>query len=242
LVLGLFPDWFAPPPSEWPPHFVPVGFSFYDGPGFQELNQELQAFLRDGDPPVVVSQASNMKHAKDIFATSIKAIASLGRRALLLTPHREQIPEPLPPGCRHFDYVPFGTVLPRSAAHIHHAGMGTIAQALRAGTPQLAVPRAFDQPDNARRLQKLGVAAVLSRRRFGPHVVASRLRRLIESPQVKAQCALQAARCQNMDGLAAASDHLERVFDVSMAKRREPVPPTRESSETGTPESGSGSL
>jgi UDP:flavonoid glycosyltransferase YjiC (YdhE family) len=44
---------------------------------------------------------------------------------------------------------------------VHQAGIGTLAQALRAGRPQVILPVAFDQPDNARRAAALGVGRVL---------------------------------------------------------------------------------
>jgi UDP:flavonoid glycosyltransferase YjiC (YdhE family) len=43
----------------------------------------------------------------------------------------------------------------------HHGGIGTTAEALRAGTPQLIVPLAHDQFDNAARVTALGAGASL---------------------------------------------------------------------------------
>ena len=37
------------------------------------------------------------------------------------------------------------------AGLVHHGGIGTSAQALAAGIPQLLMPQAHDQPDNAAR-------------------------------------------------------------------------------------------
>ena len=54
--------------------------------------------------------------------------------------------------------MPFSSVFPLCAAVVHHGGIGTCAQALAAGVPQLTMPLAFDQPDNATRLSRLGVA------------------------------------------------------------------------------------
>ena len=76
---------------------------------------------------------------------------------MFLTQYPEQLPARLPNGVRHFNYIPFSTVLPRAAAFVHHGGIGTTAQALAAGVPQLVVPLAHDQPDNAVRIRHLGV-------------------------------------------------------------------------------------
>jgi UDP:flavonoid glycosyltransferase YjiC (YdhE family) len=94
----------------------------------------------------------------------VDACRRLGRRGLLLSRYRDQLPADLPPGVRHFDYVPLSRVLPRAAALVSHGGIGTLSQALAAGIPQLIMPLGFDQFDNAARLGRLGVAATLTPR------------------------------------------------------------------------------
>jgi UDP:flavonoid glycosyltransferase YjiC (YdhE family) len=66
----------------------------------------------------------------------------------------------------HASYAPFSKIFPRAAVVIHHGGIGTCAQAMAAGVPQVVMPLAFDQFDNAARLQKLGLAVVLPAQRF----------------------------------------------------------------------------
>ena len=39
---------------------------------------------------------------------------------------------------------------------VHHGGIGTAAEALRSGTPQLITPFAWDQFDNGARIASLG--------------------------------------------------------------------------------------
>ncbi|MGE5665101.1 MAG: glycosyltransferase, partial [Betaproteobacteria bacterium] len=49
-------------------------------------------------------------------------------------------------------------ILPRAALLVHHGGIATAADAMRAGVPQWLFPSAHDQADNAARLVALGVA------------------------------------------------------------------------------------
>ncbi|MFC9815484.1 glycosyltransferase [Streptomyces virginiae] len=49
-------------------------------------------------------------------------------------------------------------MFPRTAAVVHHAGAGTTAAGLRAGTPAVAVPVQLDQHFWAQRLRRLGVS------------------------------------------------------------------------------------
>ncbi len=103
-----------------------------------------------------------MAHGGRLLAVALDACVALGRRAVVVTPFRDQLPTTLPPGTRHVAYAPFGALLPRVAALVHHGGIGTSAQALAAGIPQIVAPFAHDQPDNAARLRRLGVATVVS--------------------------------------------------------------------------------
>lgn len=159
LVLGAWPDWFAPAQADWPPQAKATGFPLFDEAGAAP-DPALSAFLDAGVPPVGITPGSAMAHGGRFFARALEACRSLGRRALLLTPYREQLPASLPEDVHHAAWAPFGTLLPRLSALVHHGGIGTCAQALAAGIPQLVVPFAHDQFDNAARLRRLGVAEV----------------------------------------------------------------------------------
>ena len=165
-TIGLFPEWFAPPPPDWPPNVVLTGFPLWDESGVRGPSSELEEFLGAGEPPVVFTAGSAMTQAQRFFQVSAEVCRATGRRGLFLTMFPEQLPAPLPDGVRHFDYVPFSAVLPRSAVLVHHGGIGTTAQALAAGVPQLVVPAAHDQPDNAVRVRRLGAGEFLLPRSY----------------------------------------------------------------------------
>jgi rhamnosyltransferase subunit B len=161
LVRGLFPEWYAPPQPDWPPNVHLTGFPLWDESVHRPPSPELEEFLAAGEPPVIFTAGSAMAQGRDFFRVSAEVCRASGRRGLFLTQFPEQLPQPLPDGVRHFDYVPFSAVLPRAAAFVHHGGIGTTAQALAAGVPQLVVPLAHDQPDNAVRVRRLGVGDFL---------------------------------------------------------------------------------
>jgi UDP:flavonoid glycosyltransferase YjiC (YdhE family) len=193
-VIGLFPGWFGQPQPDWPAQVRLTGFPLYDGLGQEPVPVGLDEFLDDGEPPVVFTPGTMMRHPRQFFAEAVDACGQLGRRGLLLTRFRDQLPASLPAGVRHFDYVPLSQVLPRSAALVSHGGIGTLSQALAAGIPQLVMPLAFDQFDNAARLERLGVAATLLPRRFRGPAVAHELTWLLTSPAVARACRAAAAR------------------------------------------------
>src|SRR5690606_2361785 len=115
------------------------------------------------------------------------------------TPHREQLPAQLPTPVLWQDYVPLRALLPHVAALAHHGGIGTTAEALRAGTPQLVVPLAHDQFDNAARVRALGVGASLHARRLSSARMARQLGKVVDNPAMAAACARLAAMAMPAD-------------------------------------------
>lgn len=157
-VICAFPTWYASPQADWPPNTVMTGFWIYDRPEDQSLTNELEEFLKAGEPPVVFTAGSAMVHARKHFETAIAAAKKAGMRAVLVSAYPEQIPQPLPPEIFYAQYAPFSVLFPRASTVVHHGGVGTSAQGLAAGVPAMVTPFAHDQFDNAYRLSKLGVA------------------------------------------------------------------------------------
>ncbi len=85
--------------SDWPPHTHVTGFAHYAQPG-APIDAELDAFLREGSPPLVFTLGSAAVHiGADFLRASIIAAERLNRRAVLFagTPIvRAQLPAHLP--------------------------------------------------------------------------------------------------------------------------------------------------
>ncbi|MBI3831301.1 MAG: glycosyltransferase [Planctomycetes bacterium] len=210
-VVALFPDWYAPPPPDWPPQVRLAGFPLYDERGLEPMPADVEAFLQAGPPPVVFTPGSAHKHALDFFRESAEACRMLSRRGMLLSRFKENVPPKLPDGVIHVPYVPFGELLPRAAALVHHGGIGTVAQGLAAGIPQLIMPMSHDQPDNAARLRRLGVGASLAPKRYKAAAVAEKLRGLLDGPGVLERCKAMAAKFVGARSRQAACDLIEAL-------------------------------
>lgn len=187
-VIALFPEWFGPKRPDWPPQTIVTRFPLYDESDRLVVPDELNRFLDAGDPPVLFTPGSANVQAAQFFRASLEACERLGCRGLFLSPDAEQVPRDLPPSIRHLAYVPFSQVFPRCAAVVHHGGIGTVAQGLAAGVPQLVMAMSHDQPDNGNRLHRLGVGDYLYPRAFRPSIVAEKLRHLTSSPAVRRAC------------------------------------------------------
>ena len=211
-VITLFPEWFAARQPDWPSQTVLDDFALYDGVELSPVSDEVHQFLADGEPPIVFTPGTAMCHSRRFFIESAEVCRLLGRRGMLLTRFSEHVPTALPEGVRHFEYVPFGSLLPQAAAIVHHGGVNTLAQSLSAGIPQLVMPFAFDQFDNASRLRRLGVARSILPRAYRAPAVSRLLTDLLSSEEVAKNCRLAAAKLAEGSRLTIACEALERLM------------------------------
>ena len=152
-----------------------------------------------------------MAHGHAFFRAAACACELLQRRGLLLTKYPEQLPARLPDGVRHFSFVPFSQLLPRAAALVHHGGVGSCSQGLATGTPQLLMPMAFDQFDNAERLRRLGVASIVRPKHFRGVTVARKLDALLSNSTTHENCHRWAKKCDGRAALAKTCELIEAL-------------------------------
>jgi UDP:flavonoid glycosyltransferase YjiC (YdhE family) len=216
LNLALFSRELGAPQPDWPARTVVTGFPFYDrfeaGAGMPEA---LEAFLRAGDAPIVFTLGSSaVMLESNFYQESVDAARRLGRRAVLLIGREEwnALPRPLPDGIFACDYAPHSELFPRAAAIIHQGGVGTTGQAMRAGKPMLVVPFAHDQPDNAHRVTRLGIARTLTVPRYTGARAAAELRALLDYRRYAERAAAVGARVRAEDGVGTACNAMEELL------------------------------
>ena len=211
MALTLFPAWFAQSQADWPENLVLGDFPLFDCALTEEISPAVEAFLKKGDKPLIFMPGSAMRHAKEFFQTSMEACVDLGRRAIFLTQHQEQIPKNLPSNVAHFAYVPFSQLLSQATGLIHHGGIGSCAQALRAGIPQLIMPMAYDQFDNAARVYKLGCGISIKRLKYKNPLLKQQLQTLLKSEMIRMKCQQIAQRFRDTKPSSTLCDFIEML-------------------------------
>lgn len=199
MNLGFFPDWFARPQPDWPPQTYVTGFVYYDKQ--ENIPADVDEFFNAGSAPIIFTPGTAMKHGSQFFLDCMQACERLGQRGILLTQFPEQLPAQLPQGIQHFAYLPFRQILPRALALVHHGGIGTTAQAIAAGIPQVIRPLAHDQPDTAARIEKLGIGIALSPKQFTAAALVEKLHPLITSQQILDRCQMYAEKIDPVQSL-----------------------------------------
>jgi MGT family glycosyltransferase len=211
LVLAMFSSAFAKPQPDWAKNTVQTGFAFYDGSeNGAKLAPELEQFLEAGESPIVftLGSAAVMTPGR-FYEESIEAAKRLGRRAVLLI-GKNALPKDLPDTIIAVSYAPYSKIFPRACVIVHQGGIGTTAQALRAGRPTLVMPYSHDQPDNAARVERLGTSRTISRKQYLAVRVAQQLRELLEEPSYATRAADIGRIIQTENGAELACDAIER--------------------------------
>jgi rhamnosyltransferase subunit B len=240
LHLAMFSKVLARPQPDWHSPTLQTGFCFYDGQNdFGKMPAGLTEFLDAGEPPIVFTLGSAaVMDARDFFEQSAEAARILNKRAVLLYGVFNEPPKIVESGewrvaseaislkgekmvngyvsadgqIAAFDYAPYSLVFPRAACVVHQGGVGTTGQVLRAGVPHLFMPYSHDQPDNAARCQRIGVARIVDRDRYTAQSAARELRQLLSNPRYKTN-ALEAKRIVDSEhGTKIAADAVEDIL------------------------------
>ena len=207
MSLGLWSPSYAPLPSDFAGRLQLTGFTSFDSDSGQEetLDADMQTFLASGSPPLVFTLGTMaVASPGSFFTASLDAARALGRRAVILAGKTDL---PASPDIIVREYVPHSLLFPHAAIIVHHGGMGTTAQALRRGIPQVIVPHFLDQPDNGRRIRALGVGDVIEIGDYTGANVTEKLNGLLADNAFKVRAEkIAAALAVEADGGACAAD------------------------------------
>lgn len=166
------------------------------------LEPRVEAFLREGTPPVYVGFGSTPDSRPAETARMVSdAVRATGRRAILCGGWAGLAGFELAPEILGIDEAPHAILFPQVAAVVHHGGAGTAGAALRAGVPQVVVAHLGDQFYHGQRVQRLGVGRCIPRRRLNESRLAAAIHEVLAEPGIKAKARDLADRMRGTDGV-----------------------------------------
>lgn len=229
LALGTYSEQLGALPADAPAKTRIVGFPLFDGnalPG-EGLDPELEAFLAVGAPPVVFTLGTFAVHgAGSFYDEAAEVVRRLGCRAVMLTGR--------PTDSRgdaqiHWcAYARHSVLFPEAAAIVHHGGVGTTGQAMRAGKPQLVVPHMGDQFDHGNRIARRGLGFTISGNRFTADRATPLLERLMRDDRFAVRARAVAASIAAETGAEAAATAIAealRAHDSLHVASRDAIEP-----------------
>jgi len=216
LVLALFSRVLGVEQKDWPANTLITGFAFYDADsGNAKLPPHLDQFVATGEAPLVFTLGSAaVLAAGDFYEVSAQAAVELGMRAVLLigSDPRNKPKQKLPDSICVAEYAPYSKLFSSASVVVHQGGVGTTAQCLNAGKPMLIMPYSHDQPDNARRMKRIGVAKVIQKAKYTPQKVTRKVRKILDDPEIARTARVVAEELRKEDGVKTACDALESLY------------------------------
>lgn len=202
-----------------------VGFAYHDREHGRALplRPSLIQFLSQAPAPLIFTLGTSAVHdAAHFMAQSLAAVRQLQARAIFVldAERQRQWSSHASPDIVISGYVPYSLLFPHGAVIVHHGGIGTTAQALRSGRPQLIAPHLVDQPDNAQRVVRLGVARALELQLFRTERVVQELQQLLQEPAYAARATAIGEQVRREDGAGAAAQFIIEVLEQCRAKNQ----------------------
>lgn len=206
FTLIMCPQWFAMPQPDWPSNSRAIGFAFRD----RLVNDEnVEAFIARHGAPIVFTPGTGERDVAGFFAIARQLCARLKRPGLFLSSAAPRGDEEGNPPIARREFLDLGWCLPRAIALVHHGGIGSAAQALRAGIPQFVLPRRFDQPDNAMRIVELELGAAVLSRAVRPEEFAALMERVLGDGAIQRRLAMASLHIRAQNGARIAADLVE---------------------------------
>ena len=198
--------YFGEAPPDWRDSPM-VGFSAWAGPAGHRPDEQVDHFLDDGDPPVLVCLGTSAATgAADAFATMAKGLRHRGLRPLLLVGDEANLAGVRDePGA--FTFAPVGSVAGRCAVAVVSGALGTLAACLTAGLPVVVLPQLFDQLWHGRRVEALGVGIIATNAARVPAAVE----RVLRDPSFRRRARDLGEKLRSEDGAAAVVDAVGSV-------------------------------
>lgn len=185
--VALFPADFGPAAAPWVDgQIVHADFPRYRAVDDVTLHRALQDFLDAGEPPVVIFGGSQPgPQGLELVRASAQACRALGHRhvVLIAAAAAQRAGLRIDDSCLAVEHAPLSRLLPRAVAFVHHAGVGSCAEGLASGIPQIVTPFAFDQFDNAARLEARHAAVIVPRRGAWRLRLLEAIRTALQLPQ-----------------------------------------------------------
>jgi UDP:flavonoid glycosyltransferase YjiC (YdhE family) len=222
LNLAMFSTVLGKPQPDWPARTLVTGAVSYDAV-HGGLPDEVGRFLGDGPAPVVFTLGSSAVAAREaprFYQASVDAARDVGARAILLV-GRNDGHRPDTGGSADVcvaEWAPHSELFARASVVVHQGGAGTLHTALASGRPQLLVPFAHDQGDNAVRTARLGVGRVIFPSHYGRAAVREHLGHLRNEGEWARNAVNVAAVVRSEDGASAACEALESLASRGMKK------------------------
>jgi sterol 3beta-glucosyltransferase len=203
------------PGNNWTSQNVISGYWYLEAPSSYSPPEDLQEFIEKDKPPVFISFGSagwSEEDTNSLLKILFEGVQLAGSRAIIL--NTEKYEGEIPDHIYLIQEIPFDWLFGYCSCVVHHCGLGTTAEVLKAGLPSIPVPYMIDQFAWAERIHSLGVATrPIPRNELTPEKLSKAITESLNNPVIRENADKIGLKIGEEDGLKSAVRAIKSLLD-----------------------------
>ena len=205
------------PSDNWTSKNVISGYWYLEVPSSYAPPDDLQKFIENGEKPIFISfgsagwsEGDNISLLKILF----EAVRLADSRAIIL--NKENYAGEIPDHIYLVQEIPFDWLFDYCSCVVHHCGLGTTAEVLKAGLPSIPVPYMIDQFAWAERIHSLGAAPrPIPRKELTVEKLSKAITEALDNPVIRENAQELGLKIREEDGLKSAVRAIESATNTN---------------------------
>lgn len=194
----LYSEWFGKKEPHWPDNLIPGEFIYNESLDLPDFTNDLKIFLNANEKPILFTFGTGNLHCQDQFRYALEVCQRGHYPAIFICKDKSLFPENLPDSILTLDYCNnFPALLEQCSLIVHHGGIGTLAEAAKAGIPQLIIPSLGDQWDNSYRIERFKLGASIPGNLLNSTNLYETIDKIFHSDAINKKCSDLRAQIKN---------------------------------------------
>ncbi len=215
LILLPMSQHVAKPNDNWTSKNVISGYWYLEAPSSYSPHEDIQKFIEKGKKPIFISFGSAGWSEEDnnsLLRILFKGVHQAGKRAIIL--NTEKYADKIPDNIYLVKEIPFDWLLDYCSCVVHHCGLGTTAEVLKAGLPSIPVPHMIDQFAWAKRIHSLDVATLpIPRNELTAEKLSKAITEALDNPLIRENAEKFGNKIREENGLKSAVRAINSVIN-----------------------------
>lgn len=201
--------------DNWTARNLISGYWYLDTPSSYSPPKDLQEFIQKGKKPLFISFGSAGWSEEDSISFMkllFEAVKEAESRAIIL--NTESYTGEIPDHIYLVQEIPYDWLFNHVSCVVHHCGLGTTAQVLKAGLPSIPVPYMIDQFAWAERIHSLGVAThPIPRKELTVEKLSKAITETLDDSAIRENAENLALKIRKEDGLNSSVRAIKSVIN-----------------------------
>lgn len=215
LILLPMSQYVEKPTDNWTSKNVISGYWHLNAPSDYSPPEDLQKFIENGEKPIFISFGSAGWSEEDnnsLLKILFEAVRLASSRAIIL--NTEKFAGNIPDNIYLVQEIPFDYIFDYCSCVVHHCGLGTTAEVLKAGLPSIPVPYMIDQFAWAERIHSLDVATQpIPRKELSTEKLSKAITQGLENKEMKENAKNLGHKIREENGLTSAVKAIESIIN-----------------------------